>query len=354
MRDQLGVTGIVITHDMRSAYTVGTRIAMLYEGRVRRVGTVDEMRNSTDPVVRQFVEGRAELALESTPATPPDGPDPRPRPCHTPRPRPRARCRRRCGAKHPTGPLFPAHSDSYDNCAFRRCLSRRGSRRGRGNCLRVAEETGLGGSSWWRTATIAGTSSFAAIDPQGVPLLPYADVAGGHAPQRAEGIRRSWRRSTRGAADLVRNARECSRRARRAHAESRGVPADHPAAVAPPRVSACTPARRARRRTAACGGCTTARPTRGWCAGAAAAIGRVLFARRPSISPFAVAPAGVSPSWTWPLTMYVGRVVRQRFHRFPSWRCCPRARGAPSLAARRRWVRGGVGRAWTTSARALM
>jgi ABC-type sulfate/molybdate transport systems ATPase subunit len=32
------VTGIVITHDMRSAYTVGTRIAMLYEGTVRQVG----------------------------------------------------------------------------------------------------------------------------------------------------------------------------------------------------------------------------------------------------------------------------------------------------------------------------
>ncbi len=61
MRDQLGVTGIVITHDMRSAYTVGTRIAMLYEGRVRQVGTVDEMRNSTDPVVHQFVEGLPDL-----------------------------------------------------------------------------------------------------------------------------------------------------------------------------------------------------------------------------------------------------------------------------------------------------
>jgi phospholipid/cholesterol/gamma-HCH transport system ATP-binding protein len=61
MRERLGVTGIVITHDMRSAYTVGTRIAMLYEGRVRQVGTVDEIRQSTDPVVRQFIEGKAEL-----------------------------------------------------------------------------------------------------------------------------------------------------------------------------------------------------------------------------------------------------------------------------------------------------
>lgn len=61
MRDKLGVTSIVITHDMRSAYTVGTRIAMLYQGRVRQVGTVEEIQRSSDPVVRQFIEGRAQL-----------------------------------------------------------------------------------------------------------------------------------------------------------------------------------------------------------------------------------------------------------------------------------------------------
>ncbi|MBL0169202.1 MAG: ABC transporter ATP-binding protein [Gemmatimonadaceae bacterium] len=61
MREQLHVTGIVITHDMRSAYTVGTRIAMLYEGRVRAVGTIDEIQHSTDPIVRQFIEGRPTL-----------------------------------------------------------------------------------------------------------------------------------------------------------------------------------------------------------------------------------------------------------------------------------------------------
>jgi len=61
MREQLGVTGIVITHDMRSAYTVGTRIAMLYEGQIRQVGTVAEIQHSTDPLVRQFIEGRATL-----------------------------------------------------------------------------------------------------------------------------------------------------------------------------------------------------------------------------------------------------------------------------------------------------
>src|SRR6476660_8281278 len=61
MRDRLGVTSIVITHDMRSAYTVGTRIAMLYQGRIRWVGTVDEIQATNDPIVRQFIEGRATL-----------------------------------------------------------------------------------------------------------------------------------------------------------------------------------------------------------------------------------------------------------------------------------------------------
>jgi len=61
MREKLGVTSIVITHDMRSAYTVGTRIAMLYDGRVRQVGTVEEIQQTADPIVRQFIEGRADL-----------------------------------------------------------------------------------------------------------------------------------------------------------------------------------------------------------------------------------------------------------------------------------------------------
>lgn len=61
-REHLGVTGIVVTHDMRSAYTVGDRIAMLYKGRVRQVGSVREIQSTTDPVVRQFIEGRPEDA----------------------------------------------------------------------------------------------------------------------------------------------------------------------------------------------------------------------------------------------------------------------------------------------------
>ncbi|MEX2109699.1 MAG: ATP-binding cassette domain-containing protein [Gemmatimonadaceae bacterium] len=61
MREKLRVTSIVITHDMRSAYTVGSRIALLYEGRVRQVGTVDEIKHTSDPIVRQFIEGRPDL-----------------------------------------------------------------------------------------------------------------------------------------------------------------------------------------------------------------------------------------------------------------------------------------------------
>ena len=54
----LGATGVVVTHDLRSAFTVGDRIAMLYQGRIRQTGTVAEMQASDDPVVRQFLEGR--------------------------------------------------------------------------------------------------------------------------------------------------------------------------------------------------------------------------------------------------------------------------------------------------------
>jgi phospholipid/cholesterol/gamma-HCH transport system ATP-binding protein len=63
MREKLGVTSVVITHDMRSAYSVGTQIAMLYEGKVQQVGSVEAIRQTTDPVVRQFIEGKPNLEL---------------------------------------------------------------------------------------------------------------------------------------------------------------------------------------------------------------------------------------------------------------------------------------------------
>jgi phospholipid/cholesterol/gamma-HCH transport system ATP-binding protein len=61
MAEELGVTGVVITHDMKSAYRISDRVAMLYDGRIRFVGTPDEMQNTEDPVVKGFVEGRPAL-----------------------------------------------------------------------------------------------------------------------------------------------------------------------------------------------------------------------------------------------------------------------------------------------------
>jgi phospholipid/cholesterol/gamma-HCH transport system ATP-binding protein len=59
----LGVTGVIVTHDMRSAFTAGDRVAMLYEGQIRQVGPAAEMRGTDDPVVRQFIEGRPDATL---------------------------------------------------------------------------------------------------------------------------------------------------------------------------------------------------------------------------------------------------------------------------------------------------
>jgi len=64
MQRRLGGTSIVVTHDLRSAFTVGDRIAMLVRGRIIHVGTVDEVKNSRDPMVRQFIEGTREGPLQ--------------------------------------------------------------------------------------------------------------------------------------------------------------------------------------------------------------------------------------------------------------------------------------------------
>lgn len=54
---QLGVTSVVVTHDMVSAYKISTRIAMLYEGLIIDSGTPEEIKNTKNPYVRQFVTG---------------------------------------------------------------------------------------------------------------------------------------------------------------------------------------------------------------------------------------------------------------------------------------------------------
>jgi phospholipid/cholesterol/gamma-HCH transport system ATP-binding protein len=50
-----GVTSVVVTHDMESAYRIADRIAVLYEGRFVQIGTPDEIRRSDHPYVQEFV-----------------------------------------------------------------------------------------------------------------------------------------------------------------------------------------------------------------------------------------------------------------------------------------------------------
>jgi phospholipid/cholesterol/gamma-HCH transport system ATP-binding protein len=54
--DELGVTSVVVTHDVRGAFRVADRIALLKDGKIRAMGTPEELRNSTDPAVQQFLE----------------------------------------------------------------------------------------------------------------------------------------------------------------------------------------------------------------------------------------------------------------------------------------------------------
>ncbi|MCZ6691624.1 MAG: ABC transporter ATP-binding protein [Planctomycetota bacterium] len=60
MQKDLGVTSIVVTHDMESAFMVGDQIGMLYQGKIIEVGTPEEIRTSSNPIVRQFIKGDVE------------------------------------------------------------------------------------------------------------------------------------------------------------------------------------------------------------------------------------------------------------------------------------------------------
>lgn len=54
--DELGVTSVVVTHDVRGAFKVADRIAMLMEGRIRAMGTAADLKASKDPAVQEFLE----------------------------------------------------------------------------------------------------------------------------------------------------------------------------------------------------------------------------------------------------------------------------------------------------------
>ncbi|MEP6955764.1 MAG: ATP-binding cassette domain-containing protein [Chthoniobacterales bacterium] len=60
LTEQSKVTSIIVTHEMDSAFRIATKMAMLYRGRIIQVGTPEEMKRSTDPVVVQFLSGSTE------------------------------------------------------------------------------------------------------------------------------------------------------------------------------------------------------------------------------------------------------------------------------------------------------
>ena len=64
LSDEHGVTSIVVSHDLRSIFTVADRIAMIYQGHIRLDGTPDDFRNTEDPVIQQFINGLSEGPLE--------------------------------------------------------------------------------------------------------------------------------------------------------------------------------------------------------------------------------------------------------------------------------------------------
>jgi ABC-type transport system involved in resistance to organic solvents, ATPase component len=64
-KKEMGMTSIVITHDLASAFRVADRMAMLYGGRIIEVGTPEEIRSSSNPIVQQFIRGEARGPIES-------------------------------------------------------------------------------------------------------------------------------------------------------------------------------------------------------------------------------------------------------------------------------------------------
>ncbi|MCP4632569.1 MAG: ABC transporter ATP-binding protein [candidate division Zixibacteria bacterium] len=65
MREELNVTSICVTHDMVSAYKISTRIAMIYEGEIIFSGTPEEVKSTDNPIVQQFIQGKAEGPIKA-------------------------------------------------------------------------------------------------------------------------------------------------------------------------------------------------------------------------------------------------------------------------------------------------
>lgn len=65
-RDQVGVTSVVVTHDVPTIKRVASKIAMLHRGRIIAVGTSEEIESSEDPAVRQFMSGSTDGPIQIT------------------------------------------------------------------------------------------------------------------------------------------------------------------------------------------------------------------------------------------------------------------------------------------------
>ncbi|MGQ0612301.1 MAG: ABC transporter ATP-binding protein [Planctomycetaceae bacterium] len=68
LKVKLGVTSVVVSHDMAGTFRVADRVAMLYDGRIIAQGRPAEFQNTSDPLVRQFVTGALEGPLKETTA----------------------------------------------------------------------------------------------------------------------------------------------------------------------------------------------------------------------------------------------------------------------------------------------
>ena len=64
LSDHVGVTSIVISHDLRSIFGIADRIAMLYQGKLILDGTQEDFKNSDDPIVQQFIQGLPDGPME--------------------------------------------------------------------------------------------------------------------------------------------------------------------------------------------------------------------------------------------------------------------------------------------------
>jgi phospholipid/cholesterol/gamma-HCH transport system ATP-binding protein len=63
-RARLGITSVVVTHHMDSAFKIADRMAMINEGKIIEVGTPEQIKNSTNPIVQQFIHGWLSPTLE--------------------------------------------------------------------------------------------------------------------------------------------------------------------------------------------------------------------------------------------------------------------------------------------------